>query len=75
MLNFIGNKNNLGIASGYPRYEVSVNVCQCLKTTLHASMKEKRIHNDGEEILAHCEKHSNDSVELASLCKLLFFTI
>ena len=38
-------------------------------------MKAKRVDKEGEEILAHCEKHSNDSVELACLCKLLFLTI
>ena len=35
----------------------------------------KRIDKDGEEILAHCEKYNNDSVDLAGLCKLLFFAI
>ena len=32
----------------------------------------KSVDNDGEEVLAHCEKHSK---ELAGLCMLLFFTI
>ena len=27
---------------------------------LPASMKPKRVIKDGEEVLAHCEKHSND---------------
>ena len=38
-------------------------------------MKAKRIDKDGAEVPAHCERHSKDSVELAGLCKLLFFTI
>ena len=40
---------------------------------LLASMKAKIFDKDGEEVLVLCEKHSNDSVELAGLCKLLFF--
>ena len=35
----------------------------------------KRIDKDGEEILAYYKKHNNDSVEMAILCKLLFFAI
>ena len=43
---------------------------------LHSSTKEKkRVDKDGEEVLTHCEKHRKDSLELTSLCKLLFFTI
>ena len=42
---------------------------------LPASMKAKRVDKDEEEVLAHCEKHSKDTVELAGLCKLLFFTL
>ena len=34
----------------------------------------KRVGKDGEGVL-HTEKHSNDSLELAGLCKLLFFTL
>ena len=44
--------------------KLSVNVCLCLKMTLLASTKAKRVDNDGEEVLAHCEKRSKDSVEL-----------
>ena len=48
----------------------SLNVFLCLKTALPASNKAKSVDKDGEEILAHCEEHSKDSVGLASLCKL-----
>ena len=40
-----------------------------------ASMKSQIVDKDGEEILAHCSKHSKDSVEMNGQCKLLFFTI
>ena len=46
-----------------------------LSLALHASTKERRVDKDGEEVLAYCMKHSKDSVELAGLCRLLFFTI
>ena len=52
----------------------SLNICLCLKTALPASTKAKGVDKDGEEVL-HTEKRSNDSVELAGLHKLLFFTI
>ena len=52
-----------------------LNVCLHLKTTLHASTKVKGFDKNGEEVLAYCDKHSEDSVELAHLCRLLFFTI
>ena len=42
---------------------------------LPASTAAKIFNKDGEDVLAHCEKHSKDMVELAGLCKLLFFTI
>ena len=42
---------------------------------LPGSMEAKSVDKDGEEVPAHYEKHSKDSVELASLCKLLFFTL
>ena len=37
--------------------------------------KAKRVDKYGEEIFALCEKHSRDSTELESLCKLLFLNI
>ena len=37
-----------------------LNVTLRLSTALHASMKAKIV--DGDEVLAHCVKHSNDSV-------------
>ena len=42
---------------------------------LPASTKAKKVDKDEEEVLAQCEKHSKDLVELAGLCKLLSFTI
>ena len=36
--------------------------------TVHASMKAKSVGKDGEAV--HIEKSSNDSVELAGVCKL-----
>ena len=48
------------------KMEARLNVCLCLKTALHASMKAKGVDKDGEEVLSHCEKHSKDSVELPS---------
>ena len=53
----------------------SINVCLCLKMAPPASASTKVKRVDGEEVPAHCEKHSKDSVELAGLCKLYFFTI
>ena len=50
-------------------------VCLSLKMAYHASKKGKRVGKDGEGVLACCEKCSQDSVELAGLCKLLFFTL
>ena len=35
-----------------------------------ASTRAKRVDKEGEEVLAHCEKHSK---ELAGLCKLLLY--
>ena len=46
----------------------------CLKTVFPASTKTQRVDKYGEEVLSHCKKHSNDSVELAGVRKL-FFTI
>ena len=44
-----------------------------LEDAIPASTTAKRVAKDGDEVLAHCEKHSNDPVELAGLCKLFFF--
>ena len=38
-------------------------------------LRQKRVDKDGDAVLAYCEKHSKDSVELAIMCKLLFFNI
>ena len=57
------------------KMKLSLNVCLCLKMALHASIKVNRVVIVVEEVLAHCEKRSTDSVELVGLCKLLFFTI
>ena len=49
----------------------SLNVCLCLKSVVRASMEANRVDKDGDVGLAHCVKHSKDSVELAVVCKLL----
>ena len=55
------------------KMESRLNVCLRLKTVLQASTKAEGV--DNREVLAYCEKHSKDSVELEDLCKMLFFTI
>ena len=57
------------------RIKSRIKVCLHLKRALHTSTKVKRVDKDGEEVVAHCEKGSNDSVELAGMCKLEFLTI
>ena len=37
-----------------------------------SSTKANSVDKNGEEVLAHCEKHSRDSVVLEGLCKLFF---
>ena len=46
----------------------SLNVYLCLKTAIPASTKANLFDYDGNVVLAHCEKHSKDSVKLAGLC-------
>ena len=55
--------------------EVETKCLFMLEDGASCSTKVKGVDKDGEEVLAHCEKHSEDSVELTGLCKLLFFTI
>ena len=44
-----------------------------MKKALHASMKAKRVDKDEEKVLAHCEKSTKDSIEMAGLCKAVIF--
>ena len=80
MLCSVGNYNNLiyypaiqgscDVKHRSRKLKSSLNICLCLKTAASSSTKVKSVDKDGEVVLAHCEKHSKDSVGLASLCKL-----